>query len=65
MAGDKWISGAVRPSKVGSFTAKAKVQGLSVAQLANKVLKKGSKASLETKRQANFAKNMRSIAKNK
>jgi hypothetical protein len=58
----KWIQGAVPPENKGKFTAKAKSAGKSVAQEAKAVLKKGSKASTKTKREAVFAQNMRKIA---
>jgi hypothetical protein len=47
----------IKKSKRGSFTAKAKKHHMTVAQYARHVLKKGSRASTATKRQANFAKN--------
>jgi hypothetical protein len=40
----------------GAFKAKAKAAGKSTSALASKVLKKGSKASTRTKRQAALAK---------
>ena len=52
----KWIQHAVPKSHRGLFTKKAKKAGMSVAGYATKVLKKGSKASTKTKRQAAFAK---------
>lgn len=39
------------------FTAKAKKAGMSIQGYAKKVLKKGSKASSSTRKQANFARN--------
>lgn len=48
----------------GAFTAKAKRAGLTPTQYANKVLKKGSRASDLTKQQARFYKTLRKIAAN-
>ena len=47
----------IKPSHKGLFTAKAKAAGKSVQAEASAVLKKGSKASAATKKQAVFAKN--------
>lgn len=47
----------IAPSKRGSFTKKAKAAGKSVQAEAAAVLKKGSKASAATRKQANFARN--------
>ena len=47
----------IKAANKGKFTAKAKRAGMSVQGYARKVLKKGSKASAATKRQANFARN--------
>lgn len=47
----------IKKANKGKFTAKAKRAGMSVQAYANKVLKKGSKASTTTKKQANFARN--------
>ena len=49
----------IKPQNRGKFTAKAKRAGMSVQAYARKVLKKGSKASAATKKQANFARNAR------
>lgn len=49
----KWIKGAVK--RPGAFRAKAKRAKMSTAAYARKVLKKGSKASTRTKRQARLA----------
>ncbi len=62
MAQKKWMQSAVHPSRRGEFTAKAKRAGMTVGQYANKVLKEGSRASTKTKRQASFAKAVRSVA---
>ena len=51
-----WIQGAVK--RPGAFTKKAKAAGMSVSAYATKVLKKGSKASTRTKRQASLAKTL-------
>lgn len=45
-----WIKGAIKHK--GAFSKKAKKAGMSTSSYAKKVLKKGSKASLQTKRQA-------------
>lgn len=47
----------IKPANKGKFTAKAKKAGKSVQAMAASVLKKGSKASPATKKQANFARN--------
>lgn len=49
----------IKPSHKGRFTAKANAHHEGVAEYANEVLAKGSKASPETKKQANFARNSR------
>jgi hypothetical protein len=56
-----WIQGAVK--KPGVFTAKARRAGMTVQAYANKVLKKGSKASAQTKRQARLAKTFKKMGK--
>jgi|TARA_R100000808_G_C2034229_1_gene76691 hypothetical protein len=58
-----WIGGAVK--RPGAFTAKAKKAGMSVQAYANKVLKKGSKATAQTKRQARLAKTFKKMAPKK
>lgn len=55
----KWIQKAIKHP--GAFTAKAKKAGMSVSTYAKKVLKKGSKASATTKRQANLARTLRKM----
>jgi ABC-type uncharacterized transport system substrate-binding protein len=59
----KWIQKAktkmVKKGTVGAFSRKAKKAGMSTASYARKVTKKGSRASSATKKQANFAKNVR------
>jgi len=52
---EKWIQAAVPPSRKGIFSAKAAKAGKSTAGFAKQVLKPGSKASTQTKRQANLA----------
>ena len=59
----RWIQKAIK--RPGAFTAKAKRAGMSVAEYARKVLKKGSKASTRTKRQAALAKTLRKLSKRK
>ena len=63
MAKKKWIKGAVK--NTGAFTKKAKKAHMSVAAYAKKVTKKGSKASTQTKRQANLAENLSKLAHGK
>jgi len=45
----------ISPANRGKFTAKAKAAGMGVQAFARKVMKKGSKATAATKKQANFA----------
>jgi hypothetical protein len=56
----KWIQKA--KLKKGAFTKKANAAGMSVQAYANKVLKKGSKATATTKRQASLAKTFKKMA---
>ena len=56
-----WIKGAVK--RPGAFTAKAKRNGMSVQAYARHVLRKGSKASSRTKRQANLSKTLSKMRK--
>jgi len=58
---EKWIRKAI--SRPGAFTKKAKAAGMSVSEYANKVTKAGSKASTQTKRQANLAKTLKGFNK--
>jgi len=60
---EKFIQSAIKHP--GAFTAKAKAAGMSTAAYAAKVTKKGSKASTQTKRQANLAKTLRKLGKRK
>lgn len=59
----KWIQGAIKHK--GALTRKAKKAGMSVQAYARKVTKKGSKASAQTKRQANLAKTLSNMHKKK
>ena len=59
----KWIQGAIK--RPGAFTKKAKAAGMSVSEYANKVMKKGSKASTRTKRQAALTRTLKKISKKK
>ena len=52
-----WIAKATANSH-GQFSAKAKRAGMSTSAYASKVLKKGSKASAATKKQAVLARNL-------
>jgi len=56
----KWIQKA--KLKKGAFTKKANAAGMGVQAYANKVLKKGSKATATTKRQALLAKTFKKMA---
>jgi len=56
-----WIKGAIK--RPGAFKAKAKRAGMSTSAYATKVLKKGSKASALTKRQASLAKTLSKLRK--
>ena len=58
-----WIKGAIK--RPGAFKAKAKRAGMTVSAFANKVLKKNSKYSTRTKRQANLYKTLISFKKNR
>jgi len=58
---EKWIQGAIK--RPGAFTKKAKAAGMSVSEFASKVTKPGSKASTQTKRQANLAKTLKGFNK--
>jgi hypothetical protein len=64
---EQWIGKAreamKRKGTEGAFTKSAKSAGMSVGAYASKVLAKGSGASALQKRRANFAKNMRAIAR--
>jgi hypothetical protein len=58
-----WIQGAIKHP--GAFTKKAKKVGKSVSAYATSVLKKGSKASTKTKKQAALAKTLAKMRKKK
>lgn len=60
MAGEKWLGNVKRP---GDFTRRAKAAHMTVAAYARKVMKKSSKASTLVKREANYAKNARAVAR--
>ena len=47
----------IKKENKGKFTAKAKKAGMSVQEYATHVLRKGSKSTTATRRQANFARN--------
>jgi len=57
-----WIQGAIK--RPGAFKAKAKRAGISTAAFARKVLKKGSRASARTKRQASLARTLSKFRRN-
>ena len=59
----KWIKSAIK--RPGAFKAKAKSAGMSTSAFATKVLKKGSKYSTRTKRQASLAKTLGKMRKKK
>ena len=58
-----WIKGAIK--NPGAFSKKAKGAGMTTAAYADKVLKKGSKASAKTKRQAELAQTLSGMRKKK
>ena len=55
----KWIQKAIK--RPGALKAKAKKAGMTTAAFARKVLKKGSKASSRTKKQAALAVTLRKL----
>jgi len=61
--GGTWIKKAIK--RPGAFKKKAKKAGMSTSAYATKVLKKGSKASTRTKRQAALAKTLGKMRKKK
>ena len=63
MAKKKWIKGAIKHP--GAFRAKAQAAGMSTAAYASKVLKEGSTASTQTKRQAALARTLGKMRKKK
>jgi len=60
---NNWIQKAIK--RKGAFRAKAKRAGMSVVEYIKSVLAKGSKASLQTKRQAILAKTLMNLGKRK
>ena len=58
-----WIKKAIKHP--GAFTKKAKAAGKSVSEYASSVLKAGSKADTQTKRQAALAKTLSKLRKDK
>tara|TARA_R110000824_G_scaffold15635_2_gene65626 strand:- start:4302 stop:4496 length:195 start_codon:yes stop_codon:yes gene_type:complete len=59
----KWIKKAIK--RPGAFKAKAKRAGMSTSAFTNKVLKKGSRYSTRTKRQASLARTLGKMRKTK
>lgn len=59
----KWIKGAIK--RPGAFSAKAKRAGMTTSQYAKHVLKKGSRASERTKKQARLAQTLSKMRKKK
>ena len=58
----RWIQKAI--TRPGAFSAKAKRAGMTTAAYATKVLKKGSRASALTKRQASLSRPVGKMRKN-
>ena len=56
-----WIQKAIK--RPGAFRAKAKAAGMTTAAFAAKVLKKGSRASTRTKKQASLSRTLRKMHK--
>ena len=63
MAKKKWIKSAIK--RPGAFTAKAKRAGMSTSAYARHVLRKGSRATTRTKRQASLAITLGKMSKRK
>ena len=62
MASDRfWIQKAIK--RPGALTKKAKAAGMTLSEYIRHVLRKGSKASTRTKRQARLALTLRKLAK--
>lgn len=59
----RWIQKAIK--RPGAFKKKARAAGMSVSEYASKVLKKGSKASTRTKKQAVLARTLKKLRKKK
>ena len=62
-SGSNWIKASIK--RPGAFSAKAKRAGMSTSAYAKKVLKKGSKASTRTKRQAAEAQTLAKLRRRK
>ena len=58
-----WIQGAIK--RPGALTKKAKAAGMSTSKFASKALKKGSKATTRTKKQAALAKTLGKMRRKK
>jgi hypothetical protein len=58
-----WIKGAI--SRPGAFAAKSKAAGKSTGAYAKQVLKPGSTATTQTKRQANLAQTLSKLRQGK
>ena len=58
---NKWIQDAIK--NPGALTKKAKSAGMSVSKFVSKSIKKGSKSSSTTKKQAALAKTLKSFKK--
>jgi len=58
-----WIKSAIK--RPGAFKKKAESADMSTAEYADKVLKKGSKASARTKKQASLAKTLSKMRRRK
>jgi hypothetical protein len=63
MAKKKWIKNAIK--RPGSFKAKAKRAGMTTNAYARHVLRKGSRATTRTKRQASLAITLGKMSKRK
>lgn len=62
-SGGLWIQNAIKHP--GALRAKAAATGMSVSAFAHKAVKPGSKASTQTKRQANLAITLGKLRKHK
>jgi hypothetical protein len=63
MAKKKWIKNAIK--RPGAFKAKAKRAGMTTNAYARHVLRKGSRATTRTKRQASLALTLGKISRKK
>ena len=61
--GKKWIKKSIK--RPGAFKAKAKRAGMSTSAYARHVLRKGSRSSTQTKRQASLALTLGKMRKKK